>query len=358
MHFKLKPLWLMGLLCLVVTAACKKADTINTSSDSLSAEILNDFSTKVVFANYTDLYTQASQLDININTFLQNPDANGLSNCRNTWISTRQAWERSESFLFGPVETENMDPDIDDWPVSQVDLDSLLNGGSSITKDYIDKLPTTLKGFHAIEYVLYGANGQKKVTEFTTREKSYLKGLSANLLSVTLKMKNTWDLSLSDNFARQVISAGAGSSTYTTQKAAYIEIINAMTGIVEEVGEEKLNTPFVNRDSTLEESHFSKNSFKDFTDNIRGVKNVYMGIYTIQGKGLNLYVNSLSKSLDAKIQLQIDNAINVLSQFSIPFGTAITRQSAAIQNAQKVLGDLKTTLDTELLPLIQKNLKK
>jgi predicted lipoprotein len=247
---------------------------------------------------------------------------------------------------------------MDSWPVNRNDLDSLLKGSRPFDSTYIAALPQTLKGFHALEYLVFGTNGNRMYNTYNQREKDYMLALAANLQNNALLMKNAWNPADKGSFGAQMCTAGAiGNVQYGSEGLALQELATGMADIVEEVGSEKMQVPFVQKDSLLEESHFSRNSFADFTNNIKGVKNAYLGKYTSSGTGMNTIVSTYNKALDTKLQQQMDNAINVFSSFSVPFGDAIYTQPAAIQNAQNVLDQLHTTLEDELVPLIKAHVK-
>src|SRR3569833_1182615 len=103
-------------------------------------------------------------------------DAN-LKATQDAWKNTRAAWESCEGYLFGPVEDFNYDPTMDDWPVNKVDLDGVLSSSNPLAVSDIDGLETTLKGFHAIEYVIFGVGGSFFVSFFFVRVFSFLGSL-------------------------------------------------------------------------------------------------------------------------------------------------------------------------------------
>jgi predicted lipoprotein len=73
----------------------------------------------------------------------------------------------SEGFLFGPVETGGYDPALDAWPFNLVDAQALLAGSDPITPQLIASLDGAVKGFHAIEYLLFGHDGSKAAPALT-----------------------------------------------------------------------------------------------------------------------------------------------------------------------------------------------
>jgi predicted lipoprotein len=259
--------------------------------------------------------------------------------------------------LFGPVEDFNYDPTMDDWPVNKVDLDSLLASNNALALADIDPLPTSLKGFHPIEYLLFGVGGKKLAADFSQREKEYLISLTQSLTNTTTALRISWDVSQGNNFTNELINAGNGSQRFSTRKDAFIAIVTAMAGICEEVADGKMNEPLLAQDSTLEESQFSHNSTADFKNNMSGVLNVYLGKYTGDGHGLNELVSAKNLSLDNTIQSQINAAINSFNSIDANYGKAIYTQQVQIHNAQDAINKLRGTLENDLMNFIQANIK-
>jgi len=154
-----------------------------------------------------------------------------------------------------------------------------------------------------------------------------------------------------------MVPADLAPGTTPTQLAAYQEMVNAMAGICDEVANGKLDEPFAAKDPSLEESPFAQNSIIDFTDNIKGVQDVYLGKYSVDGKGLEDIVRQYNLQLDSDIKLKMDNAINSLGKITDPFGKAITTQAMQIETAMSSINDLKEILETQLLPFVQQHTK-
>ncbi len=337
--------------------ACNDDDEGGTRIDAeLNASILNDFSATIAQATYADLATKTGTLYDQVLALETDGAMNAeLEACRTTWKAARQSWEQSESFLFGPVSTENIDPRIDTWPVNFTDLDAQLASDAEFTEAYIDGLEDALKGFHPIEYLIFGEDGTKTADELSARDIAYLKGLALNLKTLTAELNTSWNPSTSGNYASIFTSAGNGSSEYATQLAAFEELVNAMSGICDEVANGKIGEVYTQQDPSLEESPFAQNSITDFTNNIKGVQNVYIGKYGSDGKGLEDLVRAYNLQLDGDVKLKISSAIDALGKVTVPFGEAISSQKTQVQNAIDAINDLKTTLDESLLPFVQEH---
>lgn len=332
--------------------SCNKDDSGNPSVTYDATELLKDVPEAVITATYVKLEQETNSLITAAENLQASPSENNLEAARSAWRLARTPWEQSEGFLFGPVATEGIDPSIDSWPVNTVDLDAVLASTAVLTKDYIDGLDGTLKGFHTTEYLLFGTDGNKQATAFTSREFEYLIAVTQSLHGATDQLQNSWSPA-GENFQINLINAGKAGSIYPSQKSAMQELINGMIGIADEVGNGKINDPFSQEDLLYEESRFSNNSKADFADNIRSIQNVYFGtLTTVNGTGLSDFVVSQNSELDVKVKQQIQSAIDKIEAIPGTFGEAVFNNKTAVQSAQDAVRLLQQTLESEVKPLV------
>ena len=350
--------YLLAGAVLLSLSNCSDNDNASPVNEELNTQVLLDFSSNLPQAVYSDLSAKTSTLyDQVVALGTDGATDAELAATRTTWKQAREAWEQSEAFLFGPVSTNDIDPRIDTWPVNFNDLNAQLASKADFTADYVNSLDDALKGFHPIEYLIFGEDGDKKAAELSARDMEYLTALALNLKTLTADANDSWKPSVSGNYHTIFTTAGKGSATYPTQLAAYQELVNAMAGICDEVANGKLDEPFTAQDPSLEESPFAQNSIIDFTNNIKGVQDVYLGKYSADGKGLEDIVRQYNLQLDSDIKLKMGNAISALGKITDPFGKAITTQAMQIETAMSSINDLKDILETELLPFVQQHTK-
>lgn len=346
----IKKIFLFTALVALLFEGCTK-DDVNPAQDY--KELLSDLSQKVILSTYQQLELKTSALATSLNTLRNAPTEANLEAARQAWRDARDPWEQSEGFLFGPVDQKGIDPSIDSWPVNQTDLDAVLKSSHALTREYIDGLDGTLKGFHTIEYLLFGEDGNKTVSAFTARQFEYLNGCSESLYGATQQLYDSWRAD-KDNYISNVINAGeAGNAIYPSQKSALEELMYGMITIADEVGNGKINDPFSQQNVDLEESRFSKNSKKDFADNIRSIKNIYTGSYNGQaGKGMSDIIADKNQQLSSKIVTQIDEAILAIENIQGSFTEAIFNAKPSVSDAQQKVRTLQQTLESEALPII------
>ncbi|MBK8405769.1 MAG: imelysin [Saprospiraceae bacterium] len=316
-------------------------------------DVLQNISNDVILPTYEDLYDK-TQLLVNTLTILeQNVSQVNLDASKQAWRDARVPWEQSEGFLFGPVDQQGLDPAIDSWPVNETDLDAVLNSNAVLTKDYVDGLDGTLKGFHTLEYLIFGKEGNKSIASFTQREFEYLRACSQSLHGATKALYFAWKPE-QQNFIANVLKAGEpGNSVYPSQKSALQEIVTGMITIADEVANGKINEPFTTQNLTYEESRFSANSKKDFADNIQSIENAFLGVYkNASGLGISKIIKEKNELLDAKFRQQLDDAIRAIESIQGTFTTAVTNARPSIEFAQLKVRTVQQTLESEILPLI------
>ncbi len=350
----MKPFYYLAILLVFFGSACRPNEA-EGPRENYQQVILNELSFNLFLTSYSTLENRSETLLNTIKSYAANPTQNGLDLCRANWRATREVWENSEAWLFGPVSTESIDPRIDTWPVDFIRLDSVLNSNATFSNAYINSLEESLKGFHPMEYLLFGKNGNKSVSEFDARQMAYLVALAENLKQLCSELHTAWSPQVG-KYVDELTLTGP-LKLYPNKLSAYEEITNALIGICDEVANGKINDVFINLDSMGEESPFAKNSITDFTNNIKGVQMVYLGPDPSGTTGLVDFVRTFNLSLDARIKQKINTAISALGQITDPFGRAIFTQPIQVQNAVDAINDLKTELETGLLPLIQVHVK-
>ncbi len=353
-----KQIFLSIFITVSILSGCKKpASDSPVSNTTTEAQVLNDFAATLANPNYQDIQARAGLLNQAAQSLSTNPNSANLTAAQLAWRNVRVAWEQCEGYLFGPVEDFNYDPSTDTWPLDKSSLDSLVGSKSPLTLAVIDSLPFSLKGYHAIEYIIFGQGGTRTVSQLNARDFQYLLSLTQSLYNTTTALRNSWDPA-QQNFSAQVINAGNGSTRFSSRKAVFLTIVGSMSDICNEVANEKMQDPLKARDSTLDESSFSHNSTADFKNNIIGVQNAYLATYgNAQGHSLSELVAAKDISLNNTIRSELAAAIASFDQINSSYEKAIFDQRVQIMNTQSLINTLKNSLDNELVTFVQTNIK-
>ncbi|SFN89994.1 Uncharacterized iron-regulated protein [Chitinophaga sp. YR627] len=357
-----KLVFLLAAGCIAVATSCSKNDDDNNNSQqsfqSLEDSVLLDFVNKTAIPGYEDLLSKAANFNNIVTALNASATEANLTAAKTAWKDMRSTWEQCEGYLIGPVEDDNYDPNIDTWPVDYVQMDSLLKSANNLEIADIESLSTlSLRGYHPIEYILWGTNGARTAASITTREKKYITSLTTDLKNTCTKLRDSW-ITSGGNYGAKVLAAGKGNQPYTTKQSAFTAMVTGLADICGEVAEGKMKEPFDAQDPNIVESPFSGNSTIDFKNNIKGAYDVYMGTFLGKsGKSLHHLVAAKNLSLDTKLQQQFQASISSFDAVTLPYEKAIISQRVQCQQVMTTIGTLKTTLEEDLASFILANIK-
>ncbi len=351
----------LALFAISIISCSDTNEVIEQATDYKA--IITNLADNVYTQTYKDLDEQAGVLKAKLDALQTNQNATTLKEARDAWRATRQPWESSEAFLFGPAgETGSgalsLDGKLDSWPVAVNDLETFLTGSTVITQAIVAGHDDTWKGFHGIEYLLWGATGVKTSADFTARELSYLTFLSSELKKNTNDLYTGWT---TGGFATIFKAAGTtAGKEWTSQKAALQAAtsigvtgdLSGMYNIANEVSTGKIAAAFGNAEE--EESRFSHNSKTDFMNNMRSIQNVYLGNYgpASNGNGIGTIIAKKDATLHTRFITEISAAINAIDAINGTFTQAITNDRSGIQNAIDKVTIVGNTLQNDLAPII------
>ncbi|MBW8888455.1 MAG: hypothetical protein JF616_11925 [Fibrobacteres bacterium] len=343
----------VACIALVGLIACDNASGPGADPPEPSA-VLKSIAADVIYPTYVDLAERADSLAAAADRLAAAPDSGRLEAARQAWRAARSPWEKGEGFLFGPVVTLPIDAPIDSWPVNQIDLQAVLSGNAALTKAYLDSLDVNLKGFHTLEYLLFGDSATPRTPEsLDLRARQYLQAAAASLAGEVHRLKDAWDPGKGD-YLDALADAGHGSAVYESETQGLREILFAMASICQEVANEKIYnvirvTP---PDLIQEESRFSGNSTADFADNLRSARDVYRGSYLGEsGQGIGALLRAKDPALDRRISGMLDSSIAKIEAMGV-FGEAATAHRDRVDSASSAIRALRAALILEAAPAL------
>ena len=364
-------------LCAVSLAACSdNSDEPNGGSDSSSKELMLQAATEAYVDN-TVLPTYRSMADAAIEMrdlchTMQDKHEDGtltvndIKAAGEAWKEARKHWELSEAFLFGPAANHNIDPHIDSWPLDKAAMENLLvqirNGNSWSLEN---NGGYGLIGFHSVEFMLFQLSEDENTSlvhsaDYTPEELEYLVAVADDLCQQCVCLEACWagtdnittikqdiledaELDYDEEYGWEMKNAGKPGSRFKTYQEAAEEIIQGCIDIADEVGNTKIGRPHMGssvEDKNYIESPYSLNSIEDFADNIRSVRNAYLGSKSGDAS-VSDYVKSVDSSADAEVRTAIENAIAAIELIPEPFAKNATGSlsEAAMKAAGETLVD-------------------
>lgn len=319
-------------------------------------KVLENLVNNVIVPTYTKLADETEALEntlhgLTVNTITQDQINSACADFK----EARKYWERSEAFLGGAAADFDIDPTIDSWPLNRSLLLDYFNNG--MNDEMLED--ATILGFHALEFILFRNGQPRKVEEFKTndtytgftaitgeQELKYAQTICTLLKERTFELQVSWEGEKNTNRAAVVKAAGldyttekglsfgdnlilAGKdskSTFATLEDAIAQILSddegSCFGICNEVGTAKIANPFANADIAYVESPYSYNSITDFSDNIRSIRNIWLGSTdkTANNYSFHTFFASVNKSsVNDAIENAYVAAISGISNMPSPF---------------------------------------
>ncbi len=332
--------------------------------------LLNDYVSSTIVPTYADMKDNAILLFESVSAFQNSLSQTDLDSACINWKETRAPWERSEAFLFGPAAYNSLDPQLDSWPLDQAQLNQVLEGNQELTATFVrEGLGNVLRGFHAVEYLLFRDGENRTAANFTDREIAYLVGVSQVLRDDCITLWALWDgveagsfeagvleeldIEIATPYKNEFINAGKSGSRYTAQRDALDEIIQGIIDIADEVANGKLADPYTTKDVYVVESWHSWNSLTDFKNNIVSIQNAYSSAYAgVDGThSLSGLVAEKDAELDQTVKATIANALLALDKIQEPYRNNLNDE-VNIPAAMDAINAIFSVFDEEVRALL------
>ena len=333
--------------------------SLTEAQETYLYEVLNNLVDNVIVPTYTSLADNTEDLEKTLHglTAASITQAQIDKACAD-FKAARLYWERSEAFLGGAAADFDIDPTIDSWPLNRSLLLTYLQSGRT---DFSDEEieDATILGFHALEFLLFRNGQPRKAAEFQTNdtytgfeqisgasELAYAQRICTLLKERTFQLQVAWEgeknasrtavvkaagleyqtekgLSFGDNLKQ----AGKSSkSTFTSLADAIAQVLSDDEGscfaICNEVGTAKIANPFANGDIAYVESPYSYNSITDFADNIRSIRNIWLGSTndSAADKSFHKFFASVNQvAVNTAVENAYSAAISNISGMPAPF---------------------------------------
>ena len=332
---------------------------LSADQENYLRETLRNIVNNVIVPTYTQLGNEVEQLEatlhgLNTSTITQND----VNTACDHFKKARQYWELSEAFLMGAASDFDIDPTIDSWPLNRTLLLSYFKNGMS--QEALED--ATILGFHALEFILFRNGNPRQVSElqgndtyknFTSvsgaQELAYAQTICTLLKQRTYQLQVAWEGETAANKSRadvvkaanldittpyglsygsNLVNAGiSGSkSTFPTLQTAIAQVLSDDEGscvaIANEVGTAKISNPFSAGDISYVESPYSYNSITDFCDNIRSIRNVWLGstdgtaaAYSMHGFFANVGLQNTNTAVESAYEQAIGSIANMPAPF-------------------------------------------
>ena len=332
---------------------------LSETQENYLREVLRNLVKNVIVPTYTNLANDVENLEQTLHGLTAESITQEQINtaCKH-FKSARAHWELSEAFLMGAASDFDIDPTIDSWPLNRTLLLGYFNSG--MTQEIRDE--ASVLGFHALEFILFRNGAPRNVAELKgkdtykhfenitgAQELKYAQDICTLLKQRTFQLQVAWEGVTTANASRvkKVQNAGLGytteaglsygdnlinagisgsKSSFNSLQSAIAQVLSddegSCFGIGNEVGTAKIANPFTAGDVSYVESPYSYNSITDFRDNIRSIRNVWLGSTDRTAATYSFHTFFASVGLD-DVNTSLENAyvsaIKSISNMPSPF---------------------------------------
>lgn len=343
---------------LLIMGSCKKTETDTKPKDfgELKTRVIYNFAEDVALPAYRDLNNSILKLKAAAENYYISDKETDFVLVKSAWMSARAAWELTESYHFGPANNGKYNTRMETWAAKAADFDALLAGSNPLDLTDVEKLTENFRGFHAMEYLMYGVSGNKKASDLNFRERKYLFNLAKDLQNSSVALFNEWAAG-SKNYGSEIIFAGDGSTTFKKKQDLFTAMVGGMNDLCVRLVNDNLGAPYIAIDSTIVESPYSNLSIEDIKYNLSSLKSVYTGRYNgSMGYGIKDVVKDKKASLDTKLTERMVAVDSAISAIKMPLDSAIYYKKTEVKTAIDAVDSLRSTISLELIPFVKDNI--
>lgn len=320
--------WLMVSLAALATAHGMTAT--RPAADARVRKALDGYAC-IAGRAYRQSHSEAESLRVAVRAMLTHPSEHSLTRARESWISSRDAYGRTEVFRFsgGPIDDrhpitgeEGPETRINAWPIDEAFLDYVAGSprsgligdlGTPLTDALLlgrntaeDENQVAL-GFHAIEFLLWGQDrrrdgpGQRPFSDYLPgdpareRRRRCLSLITERLVRDLASVKTQWERGprrYVDHFRKLDLDKALGHALSGPASLAAFEL-----------AAERIGIPLSSGSQEDEQSCFSDNTHRDLVANVEGLAHVLEGDAECAGLLLAIEVIDTSLAVDVRSRL-------------------------------------------------------
>ena len=153
-----------------LSAAMDEMKQFVPDDESGAQEIIDHYVQHTVIDIYKDLYDEAGKLKDLVTAYSENPTQENLNAVCSQWKTTRVPWELSEAFLYGPVANYQIDPHLDSWPLSQLNINAIMSSNLDWANEDGSSFGSNTIGFHTLEYLSFKDGAPRVITDLFAKD--------------------------------------------------------------------------------------------------------------------------------------------------------------------------------------------
>jgi predicted lipoprotein len=280
------------------------------------------------------------------------PTESRLKSAKAAYDAARGSWLRLRTFGFGPEEDLplRLGPKINFQPPRHEDIEDFLKLPDPLPSP--DRTGAHLRGFPALEYVLYGPPSgslESEGLEGGERGCEFLLNVSNDLYENAALLRHAWAID-GENFASELLNPAEERHYFETEHDALSGLVGRMGYAVENLRDREIRDPMGEAlgDERLEliVSALSGRTLEDFRDQITGLEELYFG--GDSGVGLSPYARSEGVNLDNAFRGAFAAVRDAIEAVEPSFAEALVSDRAAVAELDRTLEELRLLYQVDL----------
>lgn len=349
----------LGACCLL---ACGNTDAPPRDYGPL----LTNLSEQVILPEHQAFVTQADSLTSSVQALVDHPDADALSDAQGAWRAARKAYRVLDALHFGIDYDLHVSERIDVAPAEPADIEALASSKADITDNTISNAGGHAKGFLGLEYLLFAdpaadadaASAAPALAgdDLADRRRALALAMAHEIAKSALQLDNAWEPA-GDAYVKQIETAGAGSTKYSSQRAAVDAMVGGVAYALEEIVGVRLAMPLGRKsssgtpDPTLDPTLRSDSAVADMQASLAGINAMY------DGDGFSAVIRAKSTKLDDAVLANLSDVEAALAAIPAPFADAVVNDTALVKAAFDTSSGLKKTWSTDVSSALGATLK-
>ncbi len=233
---------------------------------------------------YAALHKATQELGASLDNLCANPATSSLSQARDAFSRTVDAWSEIEIIRFGPITKENRLERILFWPdrksigLKQVQAALAAKDTSVTDAGKLKGKSVAVQGLGALEFLLYGTGAEGLAGNDEAFRCDYGRAIAKNLDTIAGAVEAEWGSA--DGYGAQWRKAGPNNSLYRDDNEALTELLEVFVNGLELVRDQRLGG-FLSEKSKNDKPRQalfwrSEKTANSLAGNMRGMRNLFI----------------------------------------------------------------------------------
>lgn len=336
------------LVVALALAACSRSN--GGALDEAKVAFIQSFGGATMEPTFAGVRADANGLEAAIGDLALGVDQTRLDTARSAWRTAHASWARSEVLLFDRLDDLFFIFRVDEIDIDPVAIEASIAGSDTLDVNYIAVHGTGFKGYHALEYLLFGegpgAQASLAALAGSTRRVEYLVATAGELVQQQISLRDV----------AATMSSDMSSETGKPARDTLDKVVNQLFNRVELLADQELGRTLGMTIGGVpqapgEESAYAMTSLAEVRSAIEGVRLLWRGPAGDTGLAKMLAIRE-PDSLD-HIEVKIRALEYALAEVQDPalgaMGSELESMNRAFEKAKELGQTLRVVLPRGLL---------